>query len=820
MKHFTIVLLVILGNLPAYSQDDEDSIGYVVYVDSVPSVSSVRQAKKLTRPRRSPSEVIVLSRKGKMKAKCTTDDEEIRDGMLRCLRVAMDVWEESVEINQQVTFKVNLTYDIDPALEIKTEVAYSRLGRWSSKVYSLYSQEHSTSDVNNSISINADVNWDYSWIEDVDSGEDNLITALLRHIGHILGFGSSITTINGQLGFAINRCSSDFDNLIYNSQNVCLGNIAQTATSSALSLFLMDTLNLSLPSVEYGLYSNHIANDPCRDAKYFSLADDNIMNYPYGDRSLLMGINKETLDALAAIGWTVRPHSMKIGGNNVNEVGYGSAYKSHTFQITDANNIVQNATWKYQIYSNSIEQYVDVSTGYGSPFTINNINFTSDAIDNYDCLQGRIVCCVTQNGTTSEFTKPLFLELKPELVNYEILNINTATGNNFYSFDLKLTHLGTSQGFLSVNNEYGLTSSFNFSGDGETVIHVGNAFKYGQTYIYITLRNEYGDNVKTIYLDNPINSLQNSRAETSMPYLMALINDVPAVENSVVQHGDSLDLVITGLENKENQKYEFKWELIFRNGEETLWSETLGTRDETCSFRILPQLFRKSERDLSFELIENRIRVLNEKRNKYYYKGFVKASIKENGRWSRYLYYPIIIDVLPEKPAIRLLKYEEVTGEYTNILYPVAHLEIETSDFLNGEFFTTQGTVGAYGLSFEQGTPMPLQVDIDWGYLNCGYGCVVMNEYGCVRSDTIFPDRNAVNVTDKPLEQVRVKQVDRFLSVTSPYPLDEISVVSLSGNICLSRKKTATLNEELSRGVYIVRFGAKHEIRTKKIIIK
>ncbi|MBQ8463378.1 MAG: T9SS type A sorting domain-containing protein [Prevotella sp.] len=823
MKHITLALLLaILGNLSAFSQDEEDSIGYVVYVDSIQYASSSRQTKRPVRVKRSPAEIIVLSRKGKMKAKCTTDDEEMRDGMLRCLRVAMDVWEECIENSQQVSFNVSLTYDMDPALEIKTEVAYSRLGRWNSRVYSLNSQEHSLVDVNNSISINADVNWDYSWTEDVDGGYDNLITALLRHIGHILGFGSSITTVNGQLGFAINRCSSDFDNLIYNSQGVCLGNIARTATSSALSAFLKGNLALKLPSAEYALYSNHTASEPSRDAKYFSLVDDNIMNYPYGDRSLLMDVNRETLDALEAIGWTVRPHSMKIVGSNVDEVGYGSAYKSHTFQMTDADNTAQSTTWKYQIYRNSTGQYTDISSGYGSSFTINSANIISDAIDDYDCLQGRIVSSVTQNGTTSEYTKPLFLELKPELISYEILNVNTSTETNFFSFDLKLNHLGTTQGYLSVVNEYGLSSSYTFTGDGVTTIHIGNAFKYGQTYLYLTLHNEYGDNGKTIYLNTnalQTNSVSAHKTAQFIPNIQAKRNGESVSGMLCIHDRDSLDFALTDFQTDDGQGCEFVWELMLEKKNGDVWCKNLGSSIDKCSFMVRPSLLPISEEFSGVRFMLKR--QLDMDTNTLYYSGLIKVSVRRKNATWECAYYPLMVDVLPTKPTIRMLDYREVYDEYTNDTYPVAELEIDTRNFLGGYFFTTSGTwLEATGLAFDEGTSMPLRGEIDWGSLTCGFGCMVSNAYGVVNSDTIYPALQTLDINRVSLINVTIQSDGQEIVVVGIQPLDEISITNSSGRICATRRNTSFMQEYLPKGLYLVTLRKENEKITKKIIIK
>ena len=47
------------------------------------------------------------------------------------------------------------------------------------------------------------------------------------------------------------------------------------------------------------------------------------MNYPYQDKTKLLPINPETLDALSAIGWEVKPHELSLDGSSLDTYGYG-----------------------------------------------------------------------------------------------------------------------------------------------------------------------------------------------------------------------------------------------------------------------------------------------------------------------------------------------------------------------------------------------------------------------------------------------------------------------------------------------------------------
>ena len=74
------------------------------------------------------------------------------------------------------------------------------------------------------------------------------------------------------------------------------------------------------------------------------------MNYPYQDKTKLLPINPETLDALSAIGWEVKPHELSLDGSSLDTYGYGSVYQGHIFKASGQDGTpITNARWKYQL---------------------------------------------------------------------------------------------------------------------------------------------------------------------------------------------------------------------------------------------------------------------------------------------------------------------------------------------------------------------------------------------------------------------------------------------------------------------------------------
>lgn len=502
--------MLLFWAIPIEAQDS----GYVVFVDSVqeylPSriINSQRKAKL---KRTSPNISVVNSRQGKLLAAYDANNLYMRDGMVHCLRVAMDIWEDKLGIQVPVSFFVSFRDDLSDDIEMVTKVNYSRYNNSTSIPYSLYNQSYTENSIHDTIFVNANIDWDFTWAYDLYSGYDNLITAFLRHICHILGFGTSVVDNNGSLGFAIRRTPSVFDNLLTNGQNVKLSSLARS-NSQDITSFLCQSLHLDIPG-NYSIFSLSSGYVPYRSGNYFSFAEDNLMNYPYSDRSKLYNIDRKTLDVLDAIGWgdMVKPHDVSIKGSTVDAVGYGSFYLPHTFCATDVNgDTLQNLSWKYQEWQELSESYVDKNSGTGSSFILSNIAVNSYAIDGDGCTEGRVVCCYLNSGDTIKYSIPLFLEMRPFLESIEVSNLVYSSGSNYFSFDVTISHFGTETGELVVCNEYGLANSYSISGNGPTVIHVNNVFKYGTTFFELTLSNSYGDNVKLLYLNDCVVNVTNA----------------------------------------------------------------------------------------------------------------------------------------------------------------------------------------------------------------------------------------------------------------------------------------------------------------------
>ena len=504
MKHTTIMtirvlaLFLLLAAFVPQGAAAQDTEGYVTFVDSISCTANATSRIALPVERDLSAAGTVQSRHGWFQATFDTASEYINDGIIHRLRLAMDLWEEQFDtIRVPVSFHVACG-PLANGIGMITTVKYCKANAQLSQPASLYSQSHTWfSAYTDSITVNSDAGWDEIWPwEGPETMENSLTTAFLRQIAHILGFGTSVITAGGNLGFTVKNTPSAFDRLVTDSS----GNyLSAVSGSTALRDFLKRPLLLSLPGNVYPLFSSASAYFPYASGKYFSLESDNLMNYPHPDLTRIMGVNAETLDALGAIGWDIKRHDAAVVTDSLDAAGYGCAYRTLVFRCRRRDGTgLRPAAWRYQLLDTETGRYHDVSSSTDSLFTLSDKAVSRDAIVTDACLEGRIVCTVQSQGTVQEYTMPVSLELRPELVSASIENISEEENPYLFSFDIRIEHLGTDTGQLWVSNG----QQHPITGDGIAVIHVTHASKYSPPFLYVTLENEYGECSRFVYLND------------------------------------------------------------------------------------------------------------------------------------------------------------------------------------------------------------------------------------------------------------------------------------------------------------------------------
>lgn len=479
-----ILCLPLLSYTNIISAQDINDRGFVVYADNARDASYTQSANRPMISRTAKSEQgQIFSRQKKIIA--TYDDNYfMTEGVKHCLKIAMNTWEEKLDIKVPIKFFVCISEDLDPEIEIATTVSYIRKSQQESQPGNLYYQTSASgNDTHDTIKINACIDWNSSWAYDgTSSGNVSMSRAFLRHIAHILGFGSSVTKRENRLETAIPQAISPFDRLLTDG-NCFLSNI-NYMSSSELEAFFSKPLHLKSSSFSYNIYGT-AGYVPLLSGNYFSLGHDNIMEYPQTDDKRLLPINRETLDVMAAIGWNVKPYDVEITSAGTDVLGYGSVYDnlSFTAQRAATQESAGQAVWIYQAYNKDKGGYENIANHSGTSFTITP-DLSLGSLDEFGCIEARVIYRVSE----TDYTLPLSLETRPLIGNVIISNVSFPDSQH-YKFDLSIQQKGASKGTILVSDDTGTVLQYKFTGD---VIHVGPLVVGGQAYIDISLDNAYG----------------------------------------------------------------------------------------------------------------------------------------------------------------------------------------------------------------------------------------------------------------------------------------------------------------------------------------
>lgn len=178
------------------------------------------------------------SRQGKFIA-LIYDDYYLTEGIIRCVYEAMCLWEEYISITNPIVFDLLFDDDMDDQDEMETVVLYNqdRINR-TCIPHSLMSQIPLAGNLfAGTITVNANIDWDSSWGYDSPYGFDKFTTAMLRHIAHLLGFGSSLGYRGNNLTFT-GRFPSSFDMMIVDEDENALALNTNLGTSCRTTYIL------------------------------------------------------------------------------------------------------------------------------------------------------------------------------------------------------------------------------------------------------------------------------------------------------------------------------------------------------------------------------------------------------------------------------------------------------------------------------------------------------------------------------------------------------------------------------------------------------
>lgn len=808
IKVFFLVLLLALGLSDfIYAQDDDRFV--VSYFDSVPNANLrvVKQASK--KPHlvsyRMSGDTVIKSRQGYFVA--SFDKKQfITNGMLCCLKLAMNSWEEKLQLTTPVRFFFGVSDKLETNVAVSTKVTYAKQSSVQSVADNLYAQTRSSISVNDSIIINSTFDWKSINGDYFNNGSISLLTYLNRNIARILGFGCSLVKRNTNIGFSVIKAPSTFDNLVYNG-NAYLNSL-RSVSSRYFNDFFSKNITLKSNAFEYNMWNSGKFENGISGC-FFSLGYDNILEYEIFNKSAILPINHETLDVLEKVGWKVKEHDFDIVCDKTDNMGFGSLFDVLTFTLKSQSSISNvTANWQYQVYDASLNKYKTLTKNNGSVFIVNPSVYEK-SLDSYHCVQSRIVATVNGN----EYYFPLTLDASPLINDIKISDVNKIDANR-YKFNLDIDQKGATGGYVLANDETGAMHQYDYSGKQ---ICISGLYADMNAYLYISLSNDYA--VSTRYIFGDIYNNGNAIVHKAIAINKLDVEHNVSLSGQKVQDGKALLLDIGDTENPVDS---IEWYLYA--GEYVKKLSKVRGNNHIFNFIVskasLDMEIRKDAEDESTEYILGKSwnRASTSSDEQYF---LAKVFMRDiNGSYySYYKFTDFSFDVLPSEPVIDVARVYDVCEDGVDLIK--ADLKITADNFSYIYFW-----VANYGDWTDKYTcypdifngVVPDVVNLYFGDKADQFYCVSCNEYGYYKSKVHCIDTTPVDVVNGANFKMWVANGVINIAHDNPF---SVSVYSLDGVLQCRAVSTMEFSKALSKGCYILKLCEdkyKKEL-SKKVII-
>lgn len=399
------------------------------------------------------------SRASIIRANSVTTDEQID----KCLNYAISVWQSRILDCDSIFIDIAVA-EID--CDLITEVKYVRdnnvyvpsaLNAYKNKIHE---RDHQYPD--GKITINSRTSWDYSLGEDIPNNCKSLTFALLRGIGEILGFGSSVKiNDNGQYYFGCKRGYSVFDNLVINSERTKLTTVTLKGgrPNTALNDFIQSGTKHFW--IEESPIKLELAPPPYTNSNlpFANLNDKTSLMGPIFDvGSYSLQIDDKTMTVMKILGWNESPTTpIKIVCDELDDSGLASAYTSHIFRIEHDGVSLQNPSWSLEL---------PLGNGKSNILTLSDNNLSCKVpeikdeniykINQDGDIEGILrFTCKINGKTVTALPYRIYFELKPYIEEAVIERIVDNYPLSSYDAYYKVKYRGASSMTVSVEEEYG-----------------------------------------------------------------------------------------------------------------------------------------------------------------------------------------------------------------------------------------------------------------------------------------------------------------------------------------------------------------------------
>lgn len=439
----------------------------------------------------------------------------IPDSLIVAINIAKDLWNSYLPNGANVNLKI--LYKALDNIDIKTSLAYSTFNKfyYPTSLYRVLAKD-AKEVTDATITINSKTAW-YVGTGKTNTPVKNLSYALLKNFAKALGFGASVTYDSRRKIFKFNFTNgkSIFDSFLFTEGNVYLKDIANT-NRVELEKFVKqgnDFVYFKYKNENRKIYAPS-TYDAQKTLKTLVISNS-LMSYKDNEKINLI-IDSTTINILKDLGWTFySSNNYKIIGENIAESGITSAYQDHKFYISPTDSKIEKTSWEY---------YFPLKNGDYEIIKSTEPTLTIPAIteDKYEhTLEGDINVLVVFNGKINGQTVSckynLTLELKPSVLKAKVINITPSKDDyNCNDIDVDVFYEGCHylDAYVEEENSF-ITKTYFSDSPFFTRLHLKDVNSDGYATLYITLRNQYGEDTYMIDDLNCDLQLQNKIVKSS-----------------------------------------------------------------------------------------------------------------------------------------------------------------------------------------------------------------------------------------------------------------------------------------------------------------
>lgn len=316
-----------------------DTTVTITYVDNY-STKDIG-VEKLAKPIRSRKER-TSEHAGRIKIEAPDIPQEIVD----CAEIAVSIWESIINRNSVFKIEIQTTSMVGDFI---TTVSYYREG---STIYPVALRYLDSDNIEEEhiplagiIQINNDIDWDYSVDGNVDVSKRNLTYGLIRAIGRILGFGSSVKCLGNGYAFSNKYCHSIFDSLVTSSDGTSL--ISVPLNKGKENTELLDYINKGGHTVGNDYLNYNLAAPPYSISNPpFCALEKGLMKPTLNVGDYCIQVDDDVWNVLKMIGWELKSeNTLDIVCPDATN-GIVDAAEPHDFNLSNRRAPLANPRWK------------------------------------------------------------------------------------------------------------------------------------------------------------------------------------------------------------------------------------------------------------------------------------------------------------------------------------------------------------------------------------------------------------------------------------------------------------------------------------------